>query len=162
MNLSEKLSESLGRIANFSTGTRHCQAQQGGRQLACELAALDQLACSISRLRLTSGELAEATVDDLRNISDGLSGRLTYLLEPIAASEIDADRCVVQLRSVEPSREGDTNSYYELLVRRGGEIRLDRYSAEPGQPRRTITAQLTRQVLSRLVGDFGAVLDVFP
>jgi hypothetical protein len=161
MCLTERTNEALDGIANFTTGTRNCPAQQGRRQLACELAALDKLACSVSHLQVATDELANATIDELRALADGLSGRLTYLLEPIAAVEIDSDRCVVQLRSVQPSREAGANSYYELMVHRGGAIALERFSAEPGQPRRTIPAQFTRQVLSRLIGDFEAVLDDF-
>ena len=161
MSLTARTNEALDGIANFTTGTRHCQASHGGRRLGCELAALDKLACSVSHLQVDTDELAEASIEQLQSLADGISGRLTYLLEPIAPTEIDRDRCVVQLRSVQPSQEAGANSYYELLVHRGGEIALERYSAEPGQPRRPIPAQLTRQVFSRLVGDFEAVLDEF-
>ncbi|MEZ6072719.1 MAG: hypothetical protein R3C10_21265 [Pirellulales bacterium] len=159
MSLKARLDEALGGIAHFATGTRHCQATDRGRRLSCELAALDKLACSLSHLELTSDELSGVDADGLRRIADRLSARLTYLLEPIAPTELDRDQCVVQLRSVQPSREGEANTYYELMVRRGGEIALERYSAEPGEPRTAIPAQLTRQVLNRLVGDFEVVLE---
>ena len=67
--------------------------------------------------------------------------------------------CVVQLRSNPPQRDDDGRSYYELLVRRGGEIALARYRKENGNARQQIAATVTREVLLRLVGDFCAVLD---
>jgi hypothetical protein len=80
-------------------------------------------------------------------------------MEPISPIEIDADACVVQLRSNPPQRDDDGRSYYELLVRRGGDIALTRFRKENGDARRPITATVTREVLLRLVGDFCAVLE---
>ena len=85
--------------------------------------------------------------------------RLTYLMEPISPIEIDAEACVAQLRSNPPQRDDDGRSYYELLVRRGGEIALVRYRKEPGTPRQQIAATVTREVLLRLADDFEAVLN---
>ena len=88
-----------------------------------------------------------------------LAAKLTYLMEPISPIEIDAHGCLVQLRSNPPQRDDDGRSYYELLVRRGGEITLARYRKENGDARRPIAATVTREVLVRLVGDFCAVLE---
>jgi hypothetical protein len=66
---------------------------------------------------------------------------------------------VAQLRSSPPQRDDDGRSYYELTVRRGGEISLCRYRKEPGAARVQIPATVTREVLLRLVDDFEAVLD---
>ncbi len=60
----------------------------------------------------------------LERISKSLSERLTYLMEPITPIELDAAECIVQLRSNPPQRDDDGRSYYELIVRRGGEISL--------------------------------------
>ena len=96
---------------------------------------------------------------ELERIGKALAERLTYLMEPISPIEIDADACVVQLRSNPPQRDDDGRSYYELMVRRGGEIALARYRKENGDARQQIPATVTREVLLRLVGDFCAVLD---
>ena len=64
-------------------------------------------------------------------MAKSLSERLTYLMEPIRPIEIDADACVAQLRSSPPQRDDDGRSYYELTVRRGGEIDAGRYRKEP-------------------------------
>ena len=64
----------------------------------------------------------------------------------------------MQLRSSPPQRDDDGRSYYELIVRRGGEITLARFRKENGSPRQSVVTTLTREVLLRLVGDFCAVL----
>jgi hypothetical protein len=79
-------------------------------------------------------------------------------MEPISPIELDAAACVVQLRSTPPQKDDDGRSYYELMVRRGGEISLRRFRKEPGMSRQPIAANMTREVLLRLVGDFCAVL----
>jgi hypothetical protein len=65
----------------------------------------------------------------------------------------------VQLRSNPPQRDDDGRSYYELTVRRGGEVALARFRKENAAARKQIPADVTREVLLRLVSDFCAVLD---
>jgi hypothetical protein len=128
------------------------------RRLTCDVVEQNSLAVSFNRLRLATDELASADAAVLERIGKVLAGRLTYLMEPIAPIEIDAAACVVQLRSNPPQRDDDGRSYYELVVRRGGEIALTRYRKTNGGPRQQIAATVTREVLLRLVGDFCAVL----
>jgi hypothetical protein len=64
----------------------------------------------------------------------------------------------VQLRSNPPHRDDDGRSYYELMVSRGGQIALGRYRKDNGNARQPIVATVTREVMTRLVGDFCAVL----
>ncbi len=70
--------------------------------------------------------------------------------------EVDAEQCIVQLRSNPPQKDDDGTSYYELLVARGGRLSLCRWLKERGQPRRIIPAQVTREVFLRLIADFSA------
>ncbi len=114
---------------------------------------------SFNQLRLATTELASADALELERIGKAVAARLTYLMEPIAPIEIDAAACVVQLRSNPPQRDDDGRSYYELIVRRGGEIALTRYRKESGDARRQIAATVTREVLLRLVSDFSVVLE---
>src|SRR6478735_11537032 len=129
------------------------------RHLSCDVVERNPLAVSFNQLRLATDELASADAAKLERIGKELSDRLTYLMEPIAPIEIDAAACVVQLRSNPPQRDDDGRSYYELIVRRGGEIALARFRKENGDSRRQIAATVTREVLLRLVGDFCAVLE---
>lgn len=129
------------------------------RHLSCDVVERNSLAVSFNQLRLATDELASADAAKLERIGKALAGRLTYLMEPIAPIEIDAAACVVQLRSSPPQRDDDGRSYYELTVRRGGEIALARFRKENGGARQQIAANVTREVLLRLVDDMCAVLD---
>ena len=107
----------------------------------------------MNHLTVQSEQLRDKSIEDLESRAQHLASKLTYLLEPIATIEIDSEGCAVQLRSDPPHREGDEWTYYELLVRRCGEIRLQRFCAEHHRPREPITAQFTREVLVRLADD---------
>jgi hypothetical protein len=158
MNLHEKTK--LG-LANLTAGAAFPQvlsAEHEGQRLVCELVAVESLACAFTHLSLSSDVLADASPKRLKDLGELLSQRLSYLLEPISPIEVDAEQCVVQLRSNPPQQGDGASSYYELLVRRGGEISLRRYTKQKGQPREISPAHVTREVLLRLVSDFSAVL----
>lgn len=129
------------------------------RHLSCDVVERNSLAVSFNQLRLATDGLMSADAAELERIGKALSSRLTYLMEPIAPIEIDAAACVMQLRSSPPQRDDDGRSYYELTVRRGGEIALSRFRKENGNARQQIAATVTREVLLRLVGDFCTVLE---
>jgi hypothetical protein len=125
-----------------------------------ELTAIDSIGCAFEHLWLQSDALAHVTVPQLRSLGRSLTERLSYLLEPIANLELDAEGFSLQLRSHPPQRDEDGRRYYELTARRGGEVRLCRYAKQPGQPRQVVTTRVTREVLGRLVRDFDtAVVD---
>jgi hypothetical protein len=157
MNIQSQLEHELRQLASGSTAT--VAVADGPRQLSCDVVEHNSLAVVFNQLRLVTTELASATAVDLERISNALAARLTYLMEPIRPIETDVDACVVQLRSRPPQKDDDGRSYYELLVRRGGEIALFRYRKESGTPRQQIPATVTCEVLLRLAGDFSAVLD---
>ena len=89
---------------------------------------------SFNLLRLSTAELAYAETAQLERIGKALAEKLTYLMEPISPIEIDAEGCVVQLRSNPPQRNDDGRSYYELIVRRGGEIALGATARKTAMP----------------------------
>jgi hypothetical protein len=156
MTLQKQLEQELIQLG--SGGPAMVVVGEAQRQLTCDVAECNPLAVSFNRLRLATMELASADAPRLESIGKALAARLTYLMEPIAPIEIDAAACVVQLRSNPPQRDDDGRSYYELMVRRGGEIALVRYRKENGGARQQIAAMVTREVLLRLVGDFSEVL----
>ena len=63
------------------------------------------------------------------------------------------------MRSNPPQKDDDGRSYYELLVRRGGEIALVRYRKENGTARQPNSGDGHARSTSAACGDFGAVLD---
>lgn len=147
-------------LANIGSGDAAIvEVDAGPRHLRCDVTQRNPLAVSFSRLSLTTSELANADAARLERLGKELAGRLTYLMEPIRPIEHDVAACVVQLRSNPPQRDDDGRSYYELLVRRGGEIALSRYRKDNGGTRQPVAATVTREVMLRLVGDFCGVLD---
>jgi hypothetical protein len=157
MGWRDKVRAELSSLGAFSIGRHALRCRDGDQELSIDLVALDSLACAFERLALGNAKLAGASVDRLKRVAENLSARITYLLEPVQPIEVDPEQCVVQLRSVPPQKEDDKTSYYELLVQRTGEISLTRYESVVGQGRAPIAAQVTREVLSRLVEDFAAV-----
>jgi hypothetical protein len=155
MTLKDKLTkqlEQLSEIAALGAGPQHVALEHDGRRLECDLEALDRLGCAVTRLSVSSPALAAASLDRLESIGQALAAKLTYLLEPIAVLETDADEQTVQMRSQPPQRHDKQSHYYELLVGRG-RLELHRYAKDSGQPRRCVAAHLTREVLQRLAGD---------
>lgn len=123
-----------------------------------QLDVVDAVGCSFARFDYQSTNLANATVDSLKALSNKIQQRLTYLMEPISLLETDAESVSIQMRSSPPQVGDDGRSYYELLVRRGGEVTLRRYHKAAGQPRQIVPAHVTREVLGRLAEDFVAVI----
>jgi hypothetical protein len=156
MTLQQKFEQALTNLGNGAAA--NLAIDEAPRQLTCDITERNSLAVSFNELRLATSELATATPDQLSRIGKALSDRLTYLMEPISPIELDAEACIVQLRSSPPQRDDDGRSYYELIVARGGHIALTRYRKENGSARQPIAATVTREVLLRLVGDFATAL----
>lgn len=157
MTLQRQFETELTQLGNGGAAT--VAVSDSPRQLTCDVVERNALAVSFNQLRLATIELASADAAKLERIGKALAARLTYLMEPIAPIEIDAAACVVQLRSNPPQHDDDGRSYYELMVRRGGEIALARYRKENGGARQQIRTTVTREILLRLVGDFCQTLD---
>ena len=158
MSIRTDIERELARIQAVS-GRGLLQADVAAGRLEADLLAVDAIGCSFQTLGSSTSQLAHATLEQLKEISTSLTARLTYLLEPIGLVEADADRCSIQLRSSPPQKGEDGTSYYELLVRRGGDISLSRYSKKPGQMREIVPAHVTREVLGRLADDFVSAVD---
>lgn len=154
MTIKHDIAIELQRLAPLGGGALEVRTPDG--KLLAQLSAIDQIGCGCDRLSYQSAKLAGQSLDRLKQISGDLTKRLNYLLEPVGLLEADAESCTVQLRSTPPQQGDDGRSYYELLVRQGGEILLLRYHKAPGAPRAVISALLTREVLSRLAEDFVA------
>lgn len=148
------LTEQARAALQSATGPIHLSIEEATQRLDCELSTVDSLACAFLGFVLSTAALSGATPERLKRLGEKLAGRLTYLLEPISPIEIDHERCVVQLRSNPPEREANRTSYYELIVERGGALRLCRYAKTPGDVRQSIPVNVTREVFFRLINDF--------
>lgn len=128
----------------------------GALRFSCDLTALETLACAFTRFEMTNQAWAAAPIDKVKLVAENLAKKLTYLLEPIRPIETDAEECVVQMRSSPPRQNDDGSIYYELHVKRGGVLSLCRYEKQPGDVRRTIPIQVTREVFRHLLADFAS------
>ena len=161
MSLKSKVSDALDLLSASAAGEGEPQTidiEADGLHLSCEALEVGPLGCAFLRFELQSDKLAGAETARLREISEQLSAKLTYLLEAISPIEIDEAGCVVQLRSNPPHKDENGTSYYELLVRRGGSLSLCRYNRPKDDDRQVITARVTRDVFLRLVEDFTAAV----
>ncbi len=156
MTYAQLITSELDRIA--AQGRGRLEVDTGKGELESLLSAVDAIGCAFESFALTTDQLAGASMEHIKKLSEALSSRLNYLLEPISPIEADYESCTLQLRS-SPPRQGEQGTvYYELLVKRGGSLSLQRYLAKPGQMRLPIAAQVTREVFHRLADDFVAVL----
>ncbi|MGL4514564.1 MAG: hypothetical protein ACRCT8_15860 [Lacipirellulaceae bacterium] len=128
----------------------------GDERLRVELIDGDTLAVSFTELRCETRRLAGADAARVRGVADRITLRVKYLLEPLAPVEFDDEQAVVQLRSVDPPRDAQGPTYYEVLVTTGGAVTLRRYHKAPGAPRSVVPATVTREVLRKLVDDIVA------
>lgn len=156
MSIKTDVQRELARIHAQGCGRLEIDTPSG--QLQADALAVDAIGCTFGSFCYKSDKLAGLSIEKLKKLSDVLTIRLNYLLEPIGMIETDAEAATVQLRSTPPQKGDDGSSYYELLVRRGGDLTLCRYQKIPGQPRQTIPAHVTRQVFERLADDFVAVV----
>ena len=154
MSLQSEFESALGGAAAPAT----VHASDGPLAIQCELLELNPVACRFDRITARSGVVAGAGMDRLKKISEDLSARLTYLMEPIGPVEHDSEQCVVQMRSKPPQKDDNGRRYYELPICRRGALSLCRYEKTPGAVRQVVPAAVTREVLLRLVGDFESVL----
>ncbi len=153
MSLRQAVEKELAALALPLSGPVKVQAAQGREQAELELAELDRLAASVARLVVSSTRLAGVELEQLRALGEQLAGRLCYLLEPLRVIECDGEACAVQMRSSQPHRQGEDRYFYELWLRRGGQMELVRWHTVHGAVKEPVPMQLTREILLRLVDD---------
>ena len=155
MSWKNRLQTELTALAQLGVGSGGDQLRVDvpvGR-IECALVSVDAVGCSFDEVSLVTSQLANHSTDQLKAVSEKLSQQIRYLLEPICPIEIDPAGATVQMRSSPPQQDDDGTKYYELLVRQGG-LSLRRYARAKGQPRQSVSANVTREVLVRLASDF--------
>lgn len=101
MSIQPDIERELKRIQAVS-GRGLLQVDCEAGRVEADLVAVDGIGCSFQTLGLSTSKLAGAGLEELKTISQKLTEKLTYLLEPIGLVEADADRCSIQLRSSPP------------------------------------------------------------
>jgi hypothetical protein len=158
MSIKSQIHTELNRLASLApTGTHSLRLDIGDGRLEAALSQIDQLACSFDHFSYQIDKLANATIEQLKDIANALSAKLSYLLESISPVEVDDEACVIQMRSNPPQKDDDGTRYYELVVKRG-ELSLCRYARPAGQSPSVVAAHVTREVFERLAEDFVAAV----
>jgi len=132
--------------------TQRVDLETDNGRLACEITAVDALACSFDTIVFVSEQTADVSIGQLKEMAKNLSARLGYLMEPLDVIEVDEQLRIVQLRSRPPHRDDESIGYYELKIR-PGQSRLCRYEKQPERPRESIPITVTREVFGRLAED---------
>lgn len=151
MSLPQKLSDKLDTPQIDGTVV---SANEDGDKLRVRVDQAGALALSLFEVRLNTDKLTGAPMAHVKQVAEELTGKITYLLEPIQPIETDDEACVVQLRSTRPEQREGALTYYELLVKTGGSISLNRYEKSSGALRREVAMSLTKEVVRRLAEDF--------
>src|SRR5688572_6462081 len=94
MALKQDLDAELNRLA-AGGGSGQLEVDVPTGRLTADVHAVDAIGCAVDGVSFTTPKLANATVLQLSKLSDDLTRRLTYLLEPIGHIETDADSAVV-------------------------------------------------------------------
>jgi hypothetical protein len=95
---------------------------------------------------------------ELQAWADRVAQRVSGLLESLKVVEVDVERNEALLRSAEPTRRGNSVSYYEVLLRGTAEAVARRFQATAhGKARRQqIPFALTHEALAKFAGDLAA------
>jgi len=152
MSLGTRLREVLAPLTGSEPQTvRLTDAEQ---QLEVDLASVDRLSCAIREIRLTLPELAGQPFERLTAWADRLCQRITYLMERLAPLEVFPQESEVLVRSSPPDRRPGRIDYYEVLIRDGGRLAVQRYRrAQESDTRERIDWHLTHDMAERLVDD---------
>ena len=99
--------------------------------------------------------------DKLRQWTEQISQRLSYLEEPLTLLELDAEAKVAQLRSVSPHQDGEELTYWEAMVHAIPQPRvsLTRYYWSPNRSKREVAVYpVTFGTVSRIAQDIALCL----
>lgn len=156
MSLADQL---LNRLAQPGINGANVEVTSAGDRLLLRVDQSGPLAVTCWELKLSTDRLQAASIDRIKQVAEELTERVTYLLEPLSPVEADAEACVVQMRSTQPNEQDGVRSYYEILVKTGGAISLQRFEAQTGAMRTSVAMTLTKEILGRLATDFLASVE---
>ncbi len=119
----------------------------------------DRVGCAIFGLCVEDLRASAKDAEDLKAWADRVAGRVTYLMERVAAIETDGASGMALLRSVPPDLRGGARAYYEIVLKSPGTLTLTRYRYQDGDRMRTeVPCALTRDVFERLVDDLAEAM----
>jgi hypothetical protein len=157
MSLSQKIAAALDENTRAYVLPCVVTVEDGANRLTMNMTALDTVGVAFDRLEFVTTDRQDWSSEALNGWGQRLSGRVTYLLEPLKVLEIDAGGGEVQIRSQAPTTRADQRGFYEVRLYKQGLLRLERYVFDDVTRQRQRTAcQFTKEVLERLADDIAA------
>ena len=170
MNLGKQMIEQLQRLvaeptlATASSDGAYATLTVGDGEEHARLEIFDHDRYSVTLRALEVGSVGPFEGDARAYLSAHaamIARRMSYLEEPLAVWELDDVERVVQLRSSPPQREGETLSYWEVVLRieEQPSARIARYRWAPGMvERETVTYPATFALIGRMADSLAAGL----
>ncbi len=119
-----------------------------------EINQIDTLACQLWDVEVVTGVPPKETITER---AEQLTKRVSGLMEPLTALEIDTVRGIAQLRSNPPALKNQARHYYELMVEKSGRTTVRRYEGSyVSMERKRLAFTLTREALAKLVSDLSS------
>ena len=147
MSLTERINKQLQKAPPDQAV--EVKASEGKLRVEIKLADSSRLGCLLDSLYLEHTEGGKMAVDPVQVVE-----RITYLGERLQIIETEGNEGMTILRSTPPRVDGETVSFYELVLDRTTRLSLVRYKHDPRTKTRTpMPAPLTRDALERLISD---------
>lgn len=140
------------------------QGQEPGAVITA--AAYDRYSVALRHLEVfydSSAPEADQQADYLRRCAERVTGRLTYLEEPLILLELDSEDKLAQLRSQSPQQEEETLTYWEAYIRAEPrpQVKLARYRWTPGKSERELVVYpATFATIGRIAEDLALSLEI--
>ncbi len=159
MTLSRKIADAVDSLPAGAPLPGAIEAEADTSRLALNLTERGPVGLAFDRLDYARSDRGDLSPEALRAWGDRLAARLTYLMEPLVVVEVDAQAGEAELRSQAPTPRGDRRAYYEVRLRREGNLHLQRFAFDDQARRRqAVPCQMTLEVLERLADDLVASL----
>ncbi len=156
MNLQAEFSRQLDSLLQAGQRQKRVEVTWNTDVIKMALVELDSIGCAFTEIEYSGTHLESLSPPQLRRLGRRLAEKVNYLMEPIRAIEFDLEESTLQLRSERPQQHDSGRRYYEILARPAS-LHLCRYEKATGMKRQRVPAQLTREVLLRLVGDLESI-----
>ena len=147
MTLAKRITDQLQKAPSGHPG--EIQAAGGEFRVEVKLADCDRLGCLLNSLELENSQGGPLALDPSR-----IEGQVTYLGERLEVIETEGKTGRTILRSAPPRIDGNTISFFEMVLDPDEGLSMARYEYDRERRERTsVPAPLARETLERLLND---------
>ena len=119
-----------------------------------DIRAIDRLGLLFCHLGMKSKNLPPRSIEKQ---AECLKERMSYLNEGFKLVELDPNSQTLYLRSTTPYQKENKVNYFELVLNRGEELRLDHYEFDRSSGRKRIhPTNLAKETFERILADLEA------